>query len=76
MRNYLTTAKQETGLKSRDFDFERFVEQDYNNHHHPRGKDIFKRTHGFSKWVDSLKSTNLFLYSRRTLSAPGPECYG
>jgi glycine C-acetyltransferase len=27
-------------------------------------------------YVDKVKKSNLFLYNRRTLSPPGPECYG
>lgn len=37
---------------------------------------MFNRIKPFNRWTEELKSTNLFLYSRRTLSAPGPECYG
>ena len=37
---------------------------------------MFARIVPFCKWVNNLKDTNMYLYSRRTLTAPGPECYG
>lgn len=37
---------------------------------------MFKRIEPFCLWLEEMKKTNLFLYSRRTLSPPGPECYG
>jgi len=47
---------------------------DYNKSHHPTGKDIFGRTENFSAFLDRLKSTGLFLYSRRLMTPPGVEC--
>lgn len=75
MRNYKTTATHPTGLKQRTVDLE-LMSVDYNSHHHPKGKDMFGRIKPFVSWLNNLKSTNLFIYSRRTLSPPGPECYG
>lgn len=76
MKHYPSTATIPTGLPPRTVDFSKLVDKDYNNHHHPRGKDMFGRTKPFNNWIKNLKSSNLFLYSRRTLSPPGPECYG
>ena len=36
---------------------------------------MFDRLNEWTEWIDKVKSTKLFLYSRRTLSPPGTECY-
>lgn len=37
---------------------------------------MFGRLQSWTDWIDKLKKTRLYLYSRRTLSPPGTECYG
>lgn len=37
---------------------------------------MFGRIQGWTDWLDKLKTTRLFLYSRRTLTPPGAECQG
>ncbi len=76
MKSYLTTSTEPVhGVANRKVHLETlFV--DYNAFHHPKGADMFGRVQGFCDWLDKLKSTNLFLYSRRTLSPPSTECYG
>jgi len=37
---------------------------------------MFDRLTPFNEWLDKLKASKLFLYSRRTTSPPGPQCYG
>lgn len=37
---------------------------------------MFDRLNEWTEWIDKVKATKLFLYSRRTLSPPGTECYG
>jgi glycine C-acetyltransferase len=75
MKNFPTTSINPTGLPSRNIELDDlFI--DYNTLHHPKGKDIFDRCKSMSTFLDKMRKTNLFLYSRRTLSPPGPECYG
>ncbi|EGR34712.1 hypothetical protein IMG5_003450 [Ichthyophthirius multifiliis] len=75
MKNYQSTAIYPTGLPSRSIELDDlFI--DYNTLHHPRGKNIFDRCKSMSTFLDKMRKTNLYLYSRRTLSPPGAECYG
>jgi glycine C-acetyltransferase len=75
MKNYPSTQTYQTGLSPRKIDLQELF-YDYNSLHHPKGRDIFKRCKPMKDYLDKVKKSNLFLYSRRTLSPPGPECYG
>ncbi len=37
---------------------------------------MFGRLQGWYELIEKLKKSRLYMYSRRTLSPPGTECYG
>lgn len=53
-----------------------FAKFDFHKYANYEGKDLFKRIQHWGDFINELKKYKLFLYSRRTLSPPGTECYG
>ncbi len=77
MNHYPSTENDNpSAAPKRNFDIEMFAKFDFHKYSDYTGRDLFNRVQHWADFVKELKKYKLFLYSRRTLSPPGTECYG
>ena len=75
MKSYYQSENKKSSIGNRVID-ESVFQGNFIEYFRTKGNDIFGRTQPYVDWVTKQKDLELWLYDKRTMSAPLAECKG